>query len=327
MEMIDVSTLAFVSGLDVDELAHWQELVKSGHGYTRMSIPQKRRRRREVFRPSVSLDRLLKQLSIGMALVSRHSPRSEVHGFVRGRDIATNATQHLGRDMVLRVDLTDFFGTIDRIMLMRALADVGFDPFAADAVAGVALVEGSLAQGFSTSPLLSNLVFDDTDVVLAKLAAEQQITYTRYVDDLTFSGDYANVHDDFLAVITTALTGLGWSVNPGKTRFMRRGKPQYVTGLYVGDSAGPHIPRSMKRLLRREVYYAARFGLEDAKLRSPTPIQHDRLNGWVHYAAHVDPVFGANLQTAWNGVARRYANSPGPDWDQILDDIHFPDAW
>ena len=326
--MIDVRALTYASALDAEDLSHWQELVAAGSGYTRMSIPQKRRRRREVFRPSVGLDRVLKQLRGGLASVTRYAPPPEVHGFVKGRDIATNAANHLDQDVVLRVDLRDFFGSINKSKLIEALANFDFDEDAADAVAGVTLVEDSLAQGFSTSPFLSNLVLADTDDELAELAANEGVSYSRYVDDLTFSGPLTTVHDVLLESITSVLDDLGWSVNPRKTRFMRRGKPQYVTGLYVGDSAGPHIPRSMKRLLRREVYYASKFGLQDARVRSPTPMTHDRLNGWVHYAAHVDPVFGASLRAAWNGVAsRRYVNSADRDWDQVLQDIHFPDDW
>lgn len=326
--MIGIRALSYVSALDAEDLLHWQELVEAGSGYIRMSIPQKRRRRREVFRPSVGLDRLLKQLASGLATVSTYSPPAEVHGFVSGRDIATNAANHLDQDVVLRVDLRDFFGTIDRSMLVEALTDFDFDEDAANAVAGVTLVEGSLAQGFSTSPFLSNLVFANTDGALAELAADEGVAYTRYVDDLTFSGPLATVDDDLLESITTVLDGLGWTVNEGKTRFMRRGKPQYVTGLYVGDSAGPHIPRSMKRLLRREVYYASKFGVHDARVRSPTPIGRDRLNGWVHYAAHVDPVFGASLRAVWSEVPESgYASNAGRDWDEILDDIDFPDSW
>ncbi|MGN6129150.1 MAG: reverse transcriptase family protein, partial [Nocardioidaceae bacterium] len=259
---------------------------------------------------------------------SGYSPPAEVHGFVRGRDITTNAARHLDQDVVLRVDLADFFGTIGQTKVVEALASFDIDDHAARAVAGVTLVDGSLAQGFSTSPFLSNLAFVETDAALAELADGEGVTYTRYVDDMSFSGPVSSVHDDLMDSITALLSAHGWRVNPGKTRFMRRGKPQYVTGLYVGDSAGPHIPRSMKRLLRREVYFASRFGLEDARLRSPTPMQHDRLNGWVHYAAHADAVFGANLRSTWNRVeSRRYWNNAGRDWDRILDEIHFPDDW
>jgi RNA-directed DNA polymerase len=326
--MINLPKLAYSSALDVADLHHWRDLLEAGSGYTRVSVPQKHRRRREVFRPSVGLDRVLKQLHMGLKFVTRYSPPPEVHGFARGRDITTNAAEHLDKDVVLRVDLKDFFGTIDRAKVVHALADFQFDDDAAAAVAGVTLVERSLPQGFSTSPLLSNLAFARTDVVLSEVARKEGVSYTRYVDDMSFSGSLSCIHDDFLTSVTAVLADFGWHVNPAKTRFMRRGKPQYVTGLYVGDSAGPHIPRSMKRLLRREVYYASKFGLEDARLRSPTPMQHDRLNGWVHYAAHADQVFGANLRDAWRQVdSRQYANNAGRDWDQILEDIYFPEDW
>lgn len=326
--MIDLSTLAYASALKADEISHWQELLEAGVGYTLMSIPQKRRRRREIVRPSVGLDRLLKQLRIGLAKTTGFSPHPAVHGFVRGRDIRSNASLHLDQDVVLRIDLLNFFGTIDRSKLLRALRNLGFEDSAANAVAGVTLINGSLAQGFSTSPFLSNLAFADTDVALADIATNQPVTYTRYVDDLTFSGTYSTVDDDLLDLFTTTLDELGWTVNAAKTRFMRRGKSQYVTGLYVGDRAGPHIPRSMKRLLRREVYYAAKFGLNDARIRSPTPMQHDRLNGWVHYAAHADRPFGQNLRSSWAEVPSwRHPGGANNNWDQILDEIDFPDGW
>ncbi|RNM17365.1 reverse transcriptase family protein [Nocardioides pocheonensis] len=326
--MIDLADLGSASALDADEFIRWSNLIAAGSGYSRMSIPQRRRRPRVVLRPEVALDRFLKQLTIGLSRISGYMPPAAVHGFVTGRDIATNAAVHLDQDVVLRVDLKDFFGTINEQRLVRALGDYEFDEDAADAVAGVALVNDALAQGFSTSPFLSNIVFTESDAELTSFAARAGVSYTRYVDDLTFSGPYESVNDELLEAASALLADLGWSVNTGKTRFMRRGKPQYVTGLYVGDSAGPHIPRSMKRLLRREVYFASKYGLRDARLSSPTPMLHDRLNGWVHYAAHVDPVFGKKLLVAWNDVAsRRYADRESAEWDAILEDINFPEDW
>nr|WP_275693451.1 reverse transcriptase domain-containing protein [Nocardioides sp. TF02-7] len=185
-----------------------------------------------------------------------------------------------------------------------------------------------MAQGFSTSPLLSNLAFAATDVVISDFAKVEGVAYTRYVDDLTFSGAVDLVNDDFLAELDQRLGGLGWRVNSKKTRFMRRGKPQFVTGLYVGDSASPHIPRQMKRLLRREVYFASKFGVRSARRMSPTPIEPDRLHGWVHYAAHVDPVFGARLRAMWNEIPTRHPEQPSSrEWDRILEEINFPTGW
>lgn len=326
--MIDVDALAYASNFPPEDLSHWGDLVSIGSGFTRISIPQKRRRPRQVLMPSVGLDRLLKQLSGGLARVTGYMPPKEVHGFIRGRSIATNAREHLGQDVVLRVDLKDFFGTIDGARLNRALQANQIDSRCANAIAGVTLVEGGLAQGFSTSPLLSNITFLETDRALAAAVQCEGVQYTRYVDDLTFSGDRSLVHDEFLEAIEAILDRHGWLVNKQKTRFMRRGKPQFVTGLYVGDSAGPHIPRSMKRLLRREVYFASRFGLEDSRLQSPTPIDADRLGGWVHYAAYVEPVFGDQIRSLWSQVDSRHTGQQiRPDWDLILDEIDFPDNW
>jgi hypothetical protein len=105
---------------------------------------------------------------------------------------------------------------------------------------------------------------------------------------------------------------------------MRRGKPQFVTGLSVDDPDGPHIPRGMKRLLEREVHFAARFGVEDARAHSPTPIDFARLNGWVHYAAYADPSFGKPLRAEWEQAV---GHPTAADWDELLADIAFPDDW
>ncbi|UMG93992.1 hypothetical protein [Nocardioides sp. TF02-7] len=106
--MPDLSEIAYLSSLHPDELRRWGGLVKTGSGFTRITIPQTRRRPREVLRPTVHLDRVLKQLRGGLTLASRYAPPKEVHGFIKGRDIATNAAVHLGKDVVLRVDLKDF---------------------------------------------------------------------------------------------------------------------------------------------------------------------------------------------------------------------------
>lgn len=326
--MTDLRTLAYASGTRVEEIAHWRELIALDSGYKRALIPQRRRRPREVCMPSVGLDRLLKQLRGGIDLTTAYEAPREVHGFVPGRGIVSNASQHLGQDVVLKVDLRDFFGAIGTDKLTPALGGFGFDVECSTAIAGVALIDGSLAQGFSTSPLLSNLAFLESDRKIAAHAGRFNVTYTRYVDDLIFSGQQAIVTDEFLKDITSLLTELGWQVNDSKTRFMRRGRPQFVTGLYVGDVERPHIPRAMKRLLRREVHFAAKYGIEDAHLKSPTPIDPDRLGGWVHYAANADPLFGQQLRADWRvAIASRTDRSPGHDWTDLLDDIDFPTSW
>ena len=86
------------------------------------------------------------------------------------------------------------------------------------------------------------------------------MTYTRYADDLTFSGE--SIDDDLRETIEQILSDQGYRINHTKTRFMRRGGPQYVTGLYVGEADQPHIPRRIKRLLRQQIYFIRQYGYE-----------------------------------------------------------------
>jgi len=326
---VDAEALASASFMkSPDVLVRWgRMLLVDGLGYTRIAVPQKRRRPREVLRPSVGLDRVLKHLRLGLASTSGYEAPKGVHGFVKGRGTVTNAACHLGRDVVLKVDVKDFFDTIGIEKVCAGLTQFGFTDECAELVASVTLVDGKLAQGFSTSPLLSNMAFLGTDEALAAFAQSRGVTFTRYVDDLSFSGVKGSIDDDFLNSLTGQLATLGWTVNPTKTRFMRRGGPQFVTGLYVGDLAGAHIPRPMKERLRRELYFAERFGVSDARQRSPKPMSLERLAGWVHYAAHADPVFGLPLRERWHRIAPALDSySPGPDWD-LLEDIEFPDGW
>lgn len=329
MTQVDAETLANASYMkSSDVLARWAELLHvEDLGFTRITVPQKRRRPREVLRPSIGLDRVLKHLRLGLASTSDYQAPDSVHGFVLGRGTLTNASCHLDRDVVLKVDIRDFFDSIGPRETCSALTRLGFTDECAELVASVTLVDGKLAQGFSTSPLLSNLVFLATDEALSQFAEARGVTFTRYVDDLAFSGAKDSIDDNFLASLEAELATQGWQANPTKTRFMRRGGPQFVTGLYVGDDAGAHIPRPMKERLRRELYFAERFGVSDARQRSPKPMSIERLAGWVHYAAHADPAFGLPLRDRWRRIAPAVDSYlPSPDWE-LLEDIEFPDGW
>src|SRR6202042_746067 len=123
----------------------------------------------------------------------------------------------------------------------------------------IVTIAGKLPIGISTSPYLSNLAFLSTDRSLAEYAQSEDLSFTRYADDLTFSGGVANRH---LEDIERILDVAGWSVNTRKTAFMRRGGPQYVTGLYVGESDRPRIPRKIKRRMRWILHMISKFGYD-----------------------------------------------------------------
>ncbi len=188
-----------------------------------------------------------------------------------------------------------FTDSISAKMVKASLRVQGYEDKAADTAVSIVTIAGKLPIGLNTSPFLSNLVFVDTDRALAEYAQSEGLSFTRYVDDLTFSGV---VTDHHLLGIERILDGAGWSVNPHKTAFMRRGGPQYVTGLYVGEADQPRIPRKIKRRMRWIVHIISKFGYDTYMAEfggEEEAMRRHRLLGWACYIAAVEPDLGYPL--------------------------------
>lgn len=227
----------------------------------------------------------------------------EVQGFVRGRSIKTNAKQHLSRKYVLRADIRSFYESITLAQVKHLFVQLGFKEHIADVLADLVTMDGSLATGFSASPLLSNIIAAKVDVAMQEIANHYQATYTRYGDDLTFSG---NGDVPQLTEIEAALSRCGFEMNKAKYKVQMKGGAQYVTGLSVNDHVRPHLPRKLKRSLRLEVYYIQKYGVEGhfmhhlekgtyPKVIYDGSFVSDRIAGWCHLSLHIDPNFGRAL--------------------------------
>ncbi|WP_454115801.1 reverse transcriptase family protein [Microbacterium aurum] len=217
-----------------------------------------------------------------------------MHGFVRGKSTKTAAMVHVGAHAALAVDLEDFFGqvTFDRVEVdLRAR----FDERVCDWFEGACFQAGSIPLGYRTSPVLSNLAFREMDGVIATTAQQHLAAYTRWVDDLVFSG--AGVSDRLLTDVRQALAVEGWVINDRKTRFMRRSP--YALGLYVGaDVDRPRLPRRMKQRLLTETFHFSRRGFEH--FSHDGVLSPNRLFGRVAYASAVEPELGKLLNERVN---------------------------
>lgn len=141
---------------------------------------------------------------------------------------------------------------------------MGFSSEVAKALTDLTVLRGSLPQGAPTSPAISNLVMRNVDDVCDRFARSISVGYTRYADDLTFSGTFRVKR--VLDKVTAILRGVGFELNPEKTRLMLRHQRQEVTGVVVNEHL--QVPRSVRRGLRQEIYYIKAFGLEGALLAS-----------------------------------------------------------
>jgi hypothetical protein len=250
-------------------------------------------------------------------------PSDAAHGFVDGRSVRTFVAPHVGRPVVVRIDLTDFFASVSRARIAATFRRVGYPRRVAAALAGLCtaptpdavlaahpregvdlaqrfltnarLRDAHLPQGAPTSPALSNLAAWRLDRRLARLAAGFGARMTRYADDLAFSGDEAFGRNArfFVARVGAIALEEGFHVNHRKTRVMRAGRRQMLCGVVVNDTA--NLPRRERDRLRATLFNAARAGL-DRQNRGGRPDFRRHLEGRVAWAAALNPTFGQRVK-------------------------------
>jgi RNA-directed DNA polymerase len=145
-----------------------------------------------------------------------------------------------------------------------------------------------LVQGAPTSPALANLVAWRLDRRLTGLAAKYGFSYTRYADDLTFSGDDAAVVGRLITNVKRIVADERFILNDAKTHVARRARRQVVTGLVVNDQVG--TPRQLRRRLRAILHNAQRGA-------QPLPA-YSSIRGLVAFVNAVNPGHAAPLRAA-----------------------------
>lgn len=240
-------------------------------------------------------------------------------GFVVGRSTLTNAQPHVGKDVVVNLDLKDFFPSIHFPRVRALFERMGYSGAVATILAllctesprtqvtyagstyFVANGPRALPQGACTSPALSNLIAERLDRRLTGLADKLGLTYTRYADDLTFSGgpEFRDRIGYLLGRVRHIAEAEGFRVNESKSRVQRRSTAQMVTGLVVNDH--PAIPRKERRRLRAVLHQASKQGL-DAQARPGRPAIRQWLLGMISYVRMVQPALGERLRKQFDAL-------------------------
>ncbi len=242
------------------------------------------------------------------------------HGFVRSRSTLTNARPHAGKAVVVNVDLEGFFPSIGFPRVRHFYRRLGYSGAVATLLAllgtecprkkvvydgttyFVATGQRGLPQGACTSPALSNQIARRLDRRLSALSAKLGLEYTRYADDLTFSGgtDFRGKVGYLLARVRHIAQDEGFAVHPKKTRVRRPNARQTVTGLVVNHSPG--VPREVIRRLRAILHRAKAEGLA-AQNRGGEPNFRAWVEGMIAYVAMSRPAVGEKLRLALSKVA------------------------
>lgn len=305
--------------------------------YRTFQIPKKNGSTREISAPIVSLKLLQKALSVIFTAV--FNPHHCSFGFVRQKNIVSNAKVHVNRGYVYNIDLKDFFPSTE---FRRVKTVLGLSPFnlsgdkepLAFLLANLCCEAGVLPQGAPTSPILTNVVCQRLDRKIFRLGKEKGFKYSRYADDITFSSNKEIFNDEFLELIESILKDEKFNINESKIRLQSWKNRQEVTGLTVNKIV--NISKAYMSYTRLLIHIWDNFGYEHAQQRynddlSKDIISVDRikskslknvLKGRINYISMVrgkDDIIAKHMLEKYNGLAAISFNELIHDIKPVID--------
>lgn len=261
-------------------------------------------------------------------------PHDAAHGFTRGRSVLTHAALHTGQRVVLRLDLRDFFASVSAGRAYGLFRAVGYGHSVAHALTGLCtntiptmvwnaaerptqpwliqphfwlgrqLATPHLPQGAPTSPALANLAAFGIDRRLTGLSAAFSMRYSRYADDLTFSGPRVTgrANRTLIQLATGIINEEGFRLHHDKSRLRSAAQRQLVTGVVVNQT--PNVPRDDYDRLKASLHRLAIDGPDAYNLGRPADLQA-HLRGRVAWVAALNPRRGEKLRRLLDTI----------DWD------------
>ena len=260
-------------------------------------------------------------------IMDRMPAHEACHGFRKRRSIRTFVAAHTGKRVVLKMDLSDFFPSIGRSRIQALFRTMGYPYAVADLLGGLCTTitpreiwkpdqsadpnrlsearamyaSPHLPQGAPTSPSLANLCAYRVDCRLTGLARSAGAEYTRYADDLAFSGgdDFARSAERFMVRATAILLEEGFEVHHRKTRIMRRGVRQQLAGLVVNEHS--NIRRSDFDTLKAILTNCLRHGPASQNRAGHLDFRL-HLDGRIGFVQSIRPERGAKLRAIFDRI-------------------------
>jgi RNA-directed DNA polymerase len=284
----EIPPLGFVSNRIIPFLyGIWIRSGDFSELYRVTSIPKRSGGQRTIEEPAAALK--IFQRKFLAEYLNKLSLHAACHGFRKGHSIATNASPHTNKEVVINLDIKDFFPTISSARVYGLFRSVGFEDQALRFVTDACVFRGHLPQGAPTSPMIANLVCRRLDARMAGLAKVMEGDYTRYADDMTFSGSEKIVK--YIPLIKSIVEDEGFVVSMPKLRIFRQGSRQDVTGLTVNKMVS--VPRAIRRRLRAAIH---QFGGNGIAKWKGNEIGLPELLGHINYISSIQPDVGGKFR-------------------------------
>ncbi|PWV55934.1 reverse transcriptase family protein [Chitinophaga sp. S165] len=311
----DGVALAAAMGISLGKLRFLSFNRKVGHvtHYKRFYIPKKSGGKRLISAPMPQLKAA--QYWILENILYKVPNSDAAHGFVPGRSIVTNAVHHVAQDIVINIDLRDFFPTIGYKRVKGMFCKLGYSEQVATILAllctepevdqvaldgkdyYVANTDRHLPQGAPCSPAITNIICFRLDRRFEGLARRFNYTYTRYADDMTFSAKDTAADDAGKLIwgVKQVVKEEGFVIHPDKLKVMRKGDKREVTGIVVNDKLS--LDRDTLRKFRALLHQISVSGLAGKQWGKGNIVSS--IEGYINYVSMVKPEAGKQLKDKW----------------------------
>ena len=223
--------------------------------YRHFSIKKKNGKERQIHEPLPELKNI--QSWILHNIFDNCIPSDYAKAYRKNYSLKDNVRFHRNQKKVLCLDIKSFFDRVSSWMVYQFFLELHYREDIAMMLTSLCCRNGCLPQGAPTSAALSNMVMKEFDENIARYCLERKIRFTRYADDMTFSGDFNEI--EIIRLVRNECKKLGMNISDEKTHVRKQGQQQRVTGIVVNKKM--QVPLSLRREIRQNMYYIEKYGL------------------------------------------------------------------
>lgn len=316
---------SYLVGLEYNNVKH---IIKNSSNFYKVYPIRKRKGgKRQISSPYRSLK--IMQQYINKFILNNVPIHENAFGFVKEKSIVHNARKHINQDCILNIDLADFFGSITEKQVYSIFLNLGYAKNLAVDFAKIStslleqenlLLEGiinpssltsqkkttpSLPQGAPTSPILSNIRAFRLDKRFTGFANKNELVYSRYADDITFSGKMENLPK--ISFLKKVIHEERFKLNESKIRlYTKKSNRRFVTGLLVDKSI--RLPKKYKKEIYRHIYFCKKYGPKEHidyhndKIGEERKYFYEWLKGKIAFVKMVEPLEAQKMFKLFNSI-------------------------
>lgn len=270
----DFSVQTHISRYTIFQLSHHSDKY-----YRNYEISKKSGKPRTISQPNKKLKGF--QSWILVNILNKIQVSSSCKGFRKGSSTYDNALPHKGANTVLNIDLKDFFPTVNSKQVYNIFKTLGYNKLISTVFTNICTYKDCLPQGSPCSPALANLSAWTLDLRIQGYVGKRGIHYTRYADDLSFSGLNPSKVVKIIPMIKAIITDECFIVNDSKTRVASSARAKIITGLIINDD-NIGIGKKKYKDLRAKIHHLTLPDEQDNE------ILLNQVRGWLSYLNSVD---------------------------------------